>query len=105
MLHPCIGIGVSSQKLTLCSLNLSTDRVNFGHITPRKALTVNPTSPLFRTLKKQRTNSLLSSASVLGLGVGFLGNSVAKADDLKTIIPPQFYQQADDGQVVQLGLT
>ena len=29
-----------------------------------------------------------------------LGNSVAKADDLNTIIPPQFYQQADDGQVV-----
>ena len=61
---------------------------------------MNPTSPLFRTLKKQRPNSLLSSASALGLGVGLLGNSVAKADDLNTIIPPQFYQQADDGQVV-----
>ena len=32
--------------------------------------------------------------------MGFLGNSVATADDLQTIIPPQFYQQTDDGQVV-----
>ena len=48
----------------------------------------------------QKPNSLLSSASALGLGVGFLGNSVATSDDLQTIIPPQFYQQADDGQVV-----
>ena len=57
-------------------------------------------APVFRRLTKQRPNSLLSSASGLGLGVGFLANSVAKADDLQTIIPPQFYQQKDDGQVV-----
>ena len=61
---------------------------------------MNPTSPLFRTLKMQRPNSLLSSVSGLGVGVGFLGNSVATADDLQTIIPPEFYQQTDDGQVV-----
>ena len=50
--------------------------------------------------KKQRPNSLLSSASALGLGLGFLGNSAAKADDLQTIIPPQFYKKTEDGQVV-----
>jgi len=61
---------------------------------------MNPTSPLFRTLKKQRPNSLLSSVSALGLGLGFIGNSDAQADDLQTIIPPQFYQQTDDGQVI-----
>ena len=42
----------------------------------------------------------MSSVSALGLGVGFLGNAAATADDLQTIIPPQFYQQTDDGQVV-----
>ena len=61
---------------------------------------MSPTSTLFRIFKKQRPNALLSSVSALGLGLGFLGNSVAKADDLQTIIPPQFYQQTDDGHVV-----
>ena len=61
---------------------------------------MNPTSPFSRTLKKKRPNSLLSSVSALGLGVGFIGNSVSTADNLQTIIPPQFYQQTDDGQVV-----
>ena len=63
---------------------------------------LNMNSPLlfFIPFKKQRPNSLLSSVSGLGVGVGFLGNSVATADDLQTIIPPEFYQQTDDGQVV-----
>ena len=63
---------------------------------------LNVNSPLlfFIPFKKQRPNSLLSSVSGLGVGVGFLGNSVATADDLQTIIPPEFYQQTDDGQVV-----
>ena len=63
---------------------------------------LNVNSPLlfFIPFKKQRPNSLLSSVSGLGVGVGFLGNSVATADDLQTIIPPEFYQQTDDGQAV-----
>jgi hypothetical protein len=49
---------------------------------------------------KQKPNSLLSSASVLGLGLGFIGTSSSHADDLQTIIPPQFYKKTEDGQVV-----
>jgi hypothetical protein len=55
---------------------------------------------MLKRLKKQRPNSLLSSASALGLGVGFIGNASSQADDLQTIIPPQFYKKTEDGQVV-----